>query len=189
MMDVHEGIRLAWTALGLLWLGAAFSARRPVRLEPANTRIGHMVTFAAAFALLFWRAVRIPPLNLQILPPNWPAEAAGFVLTIAGITVATWARFYLGGNWSSVVAIKEGHTLVRSGPYRLVRHPIYAGLLLAMLGTAIVEAEMGAFLGVVIAFAGWLAKARLEDSFLLEQFGDVFLEYRRRAKAIIPFVL
>src|SRR5690348_845942 len=125
MPNVHEGIRLAWTALGLLWLAAAFSARRPVRLEPANSRIGHMVTFAAAFALLSWRAARIPPLHLRILPPTWPAEAAGFVLTLAGIALAIWARFHLGGNWSSVVAIKERHTLVRSGPYRLVRHPIY----------------------------------------------------------------
>jgi protein-S-isoprenylcysteine O-methyltransferase Ste14 len=103
--------------------------------------------------------------------------------------VAIRARFQLGGNWSAIVAVKRGHTLVQTGPYAAVRHPIYAGLLLAMLGTAIGYGEAGGFLGVVVAFAGFLAKARSEEWFLLTEFGEDYREYRTRVRALIPFVL
>lgn len=124
-----------------------------------------------------------------MVPESAAGDAAALVMAYAGIGFAVWARLCIGRNWSAIVEVKEGHTLVRRGPYRVVRHPLYAGLLLAMVGTAIGCGELGAFLGVVIGFAGWLAKARLEESFLLAQFPEAYREYRRNVRTLIPFVL
>jgi protein-S-isoprenylcysteine O-methyltransferase Ste14 len=182
-------IDAAWIALGLVWAVAAVAAKPVARVEPRASRIGHLLTFAVAFALLFSKDFRGGPLGWRVTPAAAAAGTIGLGLTIAGILFAIWARFYLGGNWSSVAAIKQDHTLVHNGPYSIVRHPIYAGLLLAMLGTALAAGELGAFLAVILAFAGWQAKARLEESFLLAQFGEAYCNYRAHVKGMIPFVL
>ena len=187
--ELPLSIRTAWTAVGVVWAIAAIAAKPTVRVEPHESRVGHIVTFAVALTLLFSPILRVGPLAWRLFPPSGTPAVAGIVLTIAGILWAIWARFYLGGNWSAAVAIKDGHTLVRTGPYSLVRHPIYSGLLLAMFGTALALAELGGFLAVILAFAGWQAKARLEEYFLLAQFGETYRSYRQQVKAMIPFVL
>jgi len=98
-----------------------------------------------------------------------------------------WARVFLGANWSATVTIKQDHEIIRSGPYALVRHPIYSGLLLGMLGTAIAIGEMRGLVGLV--FLGWWLKLQTEEQFLVEQFGTQYLKYRQETKALIPFVL
>jgi protein-S-isoprenylcysteine O-methyltransferase len=124
-----------------------------------------------------------------VVPQSESATAAALTLTYAGLAIAVWARFCIGRNWSAIVELKQGHTLVRRGPYRVVRHPIYSGLLLAMVGTAIGCGELGALLGVAVGLAGWLAKARMEESFLLTRFPKEYGEYRRNVRTLIPFVL
>jgi protein-S-isoprenylcysteine O-methyltransferase Ste14 len=151
--------------------------------------VGHLVTFAIAFGLLFSPEMRQGPLGWRVVPESGASERAALAMAIAGIGIAIWARFCIGRNWSAIVELKQGHTLVRRGPYRVVRHPIYAGLLLAMLGSALGCGELGALLGVVLGFAGWLAKARLEESFLVTQFPEAYGEYRQKVKTLIPFVL
>ena len=99
------------------------------------------------------------------------------------------ARFFLGRNWSGIVTIKQGHTLVRKGPYRFVRHPIYTGLLLAIFGTALAIGEIRALIGAGLVFALFVHKISLEESFMTEQFGADYADYRRNVKALIPFVL
>jgi len=189
MMDVNEAIRWAWLAAGAIWAAGWYMTKRTARAEPAASRVGHIVTFAVAFGLLFAPWLRPGPLGWRVVPFSTAATVAAIGLTLAGIGVAIWARFSLGRNWSAVVEVKQGHTLVRKGPYRIVRHPMYAGLLTAMLGTALACGELGALLGVVLAFAGWLAKARLEESFLLLEFPQAYGEYRQRVRTLIPFVL
>jgi protein-S-isoprenylcysteine O-methyltransferase Ste14 len=85
--------------------------------------------------------------------------------------------------------VKRDHQLVLRGPYVLVRHPIYSGLLLGMLGTAITAGEVRGLVGFAILFYAWLAKSRVEEAFMTEQFGMQYTQYRQRVKAIIPFVL
>ena len=122
--------------------------------------------------------------------PDAPgARIIGLVLTSGGMFFTVWARLQLGSNWSGVVTIKQQHTLVVRGPYRLVRHPIYSGLLLAILGTAITYGRIRCFLGLGLAFASWLAKSRIEERFLIRQFGSAYEDYCRQVKALIPFVL
>ncbi len=183
------GIQYAWLTLAVVWAVTAARVKPTVRKEALDQRIGHLATFAIAFGLLFAASARTGWLALVLIPPSRWTSAAGFAVTAAGAGFAVWSRFCLGGNWSALVALKAGHTLVRTGPYTVVRHPIYAGLLAAMAGTAIARGDVAAFVGVAVAFAGWLAKARREESFLLSQFGELYLTYRREVKTLVPFVL
>lgn len=182
-------VQAAWIVAGTIWAVAAIKAKRTVRIEKRGSRMGHVLPLAVALALIFSSKLRIGPLAWRAFPVSWISGILGLIFTIGGVGFAIWARWFLGGNWSSMVTIKQDHTLIRTGPYAVVRHPIYAGLLLAMLGTAIAFDEFGAFLGVVLALATWLAKARIEESFLLSQFGEAYVQYRQCVKTLIPFVL
>ena len=106
-----------------------------------------------------------------------------------GFGFAVWARIVLGRNWSGIVTVKEDHTLITRGPYEWVRHPIYTGILLALLGTAV---TLGTVLNLVevpvVALAFWL-KMRPEERFMLETFGEQYAVYRRQVKALIPGVI
>jgi protein-S-isoprenylcysteine O-methyltransferase Ste14 len=185
----HSSIQIAWLALAIVWLIAALQTKQTVRAEPAASRLGHVCTLAMAFALVFYPKLRAAWLAWRVIPDSEIAAIVALVLTFAGVTFAAWARLYLGGNWSSAVTVKVDHTLIRSGPYAMVRHPIYAGLLLALAGTAIGVGDLGAILGLVLAFATWMAKARIEESFLIAQFGDAYRQYSMRVKLLIPLVL
>jgi protein-S-isoprenylcysteine O-methyltransferase Ste14 len=110
------------------------------------------------------------------------------VMTAAGLLFSVWARRCLGTNWSGAVTIKERHELVTSGPYGLVRHPIYTGVLLAILGSAIAVGEWQAVLAMVLAsFALW-RKLRLEERWMLNRFGEAYRAYCRKVPALIPFL-
>jgi protein-S-isoprenylcysteine O-methyltransferase len=187
--DLWLYIRVAWITVGVIWALAAISAKRTLRVESRGSRTGQIFMFAVAFALLFYPTVRIGPLAWRVIPPSGIPAVVGLAFTIGGIAFAIWARFYLAGNWSAAVAIKRDHALIQTGPYAVIRHPIYAGFLLAMLGTAIELGELGGFFAIILAFGGWLAKARREECFLLAQFGEVYRHYTRKVKMLVPFVL
>jgi protein-S-isoprenylcysteine O-methyltransferase len=101
---------------------------------------------------------------------------------------AGWARLFLGGNWSSNVTLKQNHTLVQSGPYRIVRHPIYTGLIVALLGTAVALGELRCFLGVLLAAIAWKIKSVSEETLMEQQFGDQYTRYRRQVKGLVPYL-
>lgn len=105
-----------------------------------------------------------------------------------GVAFAIWARVFLGGNWSSAVTIKADHELVRNGPYALVRHPIYSGTLLALLGTSIVFHAMRGLLAFGVAFLALRIKSRREEVFMMQEFGAEYVGYMKTVKALIPFV-
>ena len=109
-------------------------------------------------------------------------------MVLFGIAFSIWARLQLGGNWSGAVTIKEGHTLVCRGPYTIVRHPIYSGLLLALLGVALIVGEVRCLLGVGVLFLSFWLKSRMEERFMLEQFDGDYRHYQQKVKALIPYV-
>jgi protein-S-isoprenylcysteine O-methyltransferase Ste14 len=187
--DLHEYIYGMWLALGVLWFGGAVTAKRKNRVESTASRIAHIAVMALAFSLLFKPEMGFGPLGTRFIPEGPPASYTGLALTIAGVLLAAFARLCLGGNWSAVVAIKDDHQLVRSGPYAFVRHPIYTGLLLGMLGTAIAFGEWRGLAGFLLAIAAFRQKARLEEQFLIQQFGSEYERYRTSVKALIPFIL
>jgi protein-S-isoprenylcysteine O-methyltransferase Ste14 len=144
---------------------------------------------AAAFWLLFSRNPQLGFMSRPIFPDLPLIHYLGLVLTCAGLAFTVWARAILGRNWSAIVTIRQDHRLVRQGPYRWVRHPIYSGLLLAMLGTAICFGELRGLIGVALGLVGFWLKARLEETFLIEQFGSEYTEYKKEVKALIPSIL
>src|SRR5262249_13577852 len=127
-------------------------------------------------------------LSARLFPEDSRLAWAGLGLTVAGCAFAVWARALLGSNWSATVTVKQDHQLIRRGPYTIVRHPIYSGFLLGVLGTALALGEVRGLVALAVAFAAWHIKARTEEQFLVEQFGDAYVGYRRDVKQLIPFV-
>ena len=178
-----------WTAFALIWVLAAFGTKREVRRQSGSSRLVQVGLSVAAGLLLFDPYLNIGFLRLRLSPDSTLLAYAGIVMTAAGMAFAGWARFVLGGNWSGRVTIKQDHELVERGPYALVRHPIYSGMLLALLGTAICLGEFRAFLAFVLVTVSFSLKYHTEEAFMLQQFGSQCREYRLRTKALIPFVL
>ena len=108
------------------------------------------------------------------------------LITALGLALTVWARLVLGTNWSGSVTVKQDHTLVRRGPYRMVRHPIYTGLLLAFAGSALARGEWRGLLAVLIAWLALWRKWRLEERWMAETFGPAYSDYAARTPAIFP---
>ncbi len=183
----HVCLLAGWLTFAAVWGVAALFGRPDKRRQAALSRLWQLGLLAAGAALLF--ASARPVLNPQLLPASAASVLVGALLTDAGLGFAIYARAVLGRNWSGTVSLKEGHQLMESGPYALVRHPIYTGLLTALLGTALVRGTLAAFLGVGILTLVFLSKIRLEERFLASEFGSAFDSYRARVKALIPFVV
>jgi protein-S-isoprenylcysteine O-methyltransferase Ste14 len=128
-------------------------------------------------------------LLLRIIPGTVLTGLAGILITTAGLAFATWARLHLGKYWSSMVMIKTGHHLIRTGPYRIVRNPMYAGMLVALIGAAIAIGELLALLFVGIIVIGIWLKITAEEKILQEKFGEEYTRFRREVKALIPYIL
>jgi protein-S-isoprenylcysteine O-methyltransferase Ste14 len=127
-------------------------------------------------------------LGLLVVSQAIPIDIAGTLFTIIGVAFAIWARQSLEHNWSGEVAITEGQQFMRSGPYAIVRHPIYAGMLLALLGTMLVASTIGSLLGFVLAIFSLWQKAYIEEQLLMVEFGEPYAEYQREVKFLIPFI-
>ena len=110
------------------------------------------------------------------------------IIVLFGVIIMILARIILGKNWSANVTFKENHELIMSGPYKYVRHPIYSGLLLIILGIAIYSGYFAGFLLFVIFFFGAYYKGIKEEKLLIEHFGQNYVEYKKKVKALIPFV-
>lgn len=121
-----------------------------------------------------------------VLPETLPVILSGFVLLLCGLGFSVRARLELGGNWTARPAIREKQTLVRTGPYAYVRHPIYTGLLTAFLGSAILTGALVAFICLVVIALVLFIKIRMEENFLIEEFGEEYEQYRSETKALIP---
>jgi protein-S-isoprenylcysteine O-methyltransferase len=184
------GVAFLWTALWIVWLISALTAKRSVQRQTVISRLEQSILVTTAFCLLFGRGLWPHWLRQRILPESdavllW----TGLILTAAGVGFAIVARFWIGRNWSGTITIKQQHELIQSGPYRIVRHPIYTGLLLAYLSTALVYGELRGFVGFVLLLLGFGRKLRMEEAFMVQQFGNAYLDYKRRVKALVPFVV
>lgn len=179
--------RYLWLALGIVWLAGAFGSKPTLRAESRGRRFIELCFLALSFNLLFDPALPAP-FSWRVVTPSSAIAWAGVVLTAAGIAFSVWARFVLGRNWSATVTVKCDHTLVRGGPYTIVRHPIYSGLLFAALGTAIALGTAGGFLAPPLLAFAWRFKSRLEEEFMRREFGAEYTEYAGRVKALIPYL-
>jgi protein-S-isoprenylcysteine O-methyltransferase Ste14 len=187
--DVHLWINGIWLALGIIWAIGALLTKRTARVQTTNSRLIQAGLAAGGFLLLLQPDIGIGPLGRRFLPASSAASFTGLALIVCGAALAVSARIFLGRNWSAMVTIKQDHEIVRRGPYALVRHPMYSGFLLAMLGTALALGEVRGLLAIGLAFLGLWLKLRTEEQFLTEQFGAQYIQYRQETKALIPFVL
>jgi protein-S-isoprenylcysteine O-methyltransferase Ste14 len=178
-----------WLVFLLTWSLAALRVRPTKKIQGLLARLGDRLLFVLAALLLFFYRSGTGFLAWRFVPAGRVVFLVGVVLTWMGVAFAIWARIHLGADWSGIVAIKEGQRLVRSGPYALVRHPIYTGILLGFIGTALAIGEVRGLLSVALITAACLFRIRMEERWLLEEFGAEYEQYRREVKALIPFVL
>ena len=163
-----------WIVLAVYWAVSALSQKPAKKEEHFVERLRHLVPVMIAFLLLSQPDAGYGRLGLRFVPESGTLNLCGLVLAGAGVALAVWARWHLGRNWSAVVSIREDHDLIRTGPYRAVRHPIYTGLLLAITGTVLIVGEFRALIAFAIALASLYLKARKEDAWLADEFGETF---------------
>ena len=167
----------------LLWVAAM---KRPKKSEPLSEMLKHGLPVILGFWLLFGSLESWGWLNYRWLP-NIPATwLTGLALTSIGIGLSIWARHTLGANWSGGVTLKNKHELIRRGLYRSIRHPIYTGILLAIIGTALIRGNLRGWLGFAIILVAFYFKARREERFLRQEFGPEFDEYTRNSGMFLP---
>ncbi|MBG0776981.1 MAG: isoprenylcysteine carboxylmethyltransferase family protein [Desulfovibrionaceae bacterium] len=189
-MDWQAGLFVAmWACWGLYWTISAGGAKRAVRWQGRWGRLAYTGALVAAALLMALPSVSAAGLGARFVARGAAQFWGGAAACALGLGFAAWARRRLGGNWSGTVTIKQGHELVCTGPYALVRHPIYSGLLLAFAGSALGRGEWRGVVAVLLVGAALWSKLRLEEAWLAQEFGAAYAAYRARTAALIPFVL
>ena len=179
---------VVWIAFFVYWQIKAADTKTTQRLEPAASRILRVFIFLVAIILLSATRIPLPGLYFQLWPSGlWPFWL-GAAVTIAGLLFAVWAREHLGRNWSRSVTIKQGHELITSGPYAVVRHPIYTGILTGFLGMAIAVSQVRGFVAFALVFLALWLKLRMEEEWMRSQFGETYTNYARQTAALVPYL-
>ena len=175
-----------WFVWCILWLLMAAWSKPSKRREFPWQRLEHVIPMVIGFALIYNHNADVSFLARRIVPQNDAVTIIGLLLTVGGLVFAVWARIALGANWSGTVTIKSGHNLIRRGPYKWIRHPIYTGLLASMAGTVMLQGEVRAFLGFTLVLLALYRKARREERFLSEEFGEGFAEHAKHTGMFLP---
>lgn len=177
-----------WIIFAGFWLISARRAKAIAERQSLPSALAHRLPVALGWLLLGFPGWR-PPLNRVVIPHTELALVTGAVICALGLFATIWARVILAGNWSSDVTFKQGHELIKTGPYRFVRHPIYTGLLVMGLGTAIEIGALRCWPGLGVAGIGFWIKLRQEERLLLRHFPDAYPAYQKQVKALVPFVI
>ena len=175
-----------WIVWLLYWIVSAWSVRRNERGESGSQRFLTALVLGIGGFLIFARQSHLGPLDWRFVPEAISIHVLALAMVVAGLGISVWARRHIGQFWSGRVMLKEGHQLIQSGPYARVRHPIYSGIFLATLGTALFVGEWRALLGAAIFFVAHWLKARREEALLAGKFGKAYEEYRRRTGSLLP---
>lgn len=171
----------------LYWMIAARNVKAAHRREGGIVRVLDAALFLLVAALLAAPGLLPEFLRARFIAPYPALGALGATLTVAGVAFAIWARLHLGREWSGTVTVKDAHALIRSGPYAMLRHPIYSGVLLALLGTALAFGEWRALAAFLLFLVAVLRRIVAEEAFMREAFPG-YDQYRRASWALIPFV-
>jgi protein-S-isoprenylcysteine O-methyltransferase Ste14 len=190
MSLLHDYLfQTVWCAWAVYWAFSSFSASAPKRKQTPFARLFHRAELIFAFALLAVPELGVGWFGRRIVPwSEWQFES-GAIMLIAGIGFAIWARVHLGQYWSGHVTLKPGHRLIRSGPYAIVRHPIYTGILLAVMGSAVAMDQYRGAVAVLIVAETFVRKLRIEERWLTEEFGAEYENYRKEVKALVPGII
>lgn len=191
-MTVFNWIAAAsWLAFLGYWTASAFNVKKDTMSQKwRNGASLHLVIVLVLLAFGFVHPAAIRGIFSSLIrgSSGMALQAAGAALSALGIALAIWARFHLGRNWSSYPSLKENHELVTSGPYRLLRHPIYTGILTAILGTVFVSGQAVWLLVLILVGILFVRRVYVEEGIMTQTFPDVYPTYKKRTKALIPFV-
>ena len=179
-------VEYLWFALAFYWLISAWQVKRAKQRESSQAFWFRYGVVIVVFEFLFSRWGEIGWLGARFLPQTETVAAIGLAVEAIGIVLAAWARYCLGANWSGAVTLKEGHELISVGPYKRIRHPIYTGIELALVGTAIVIGEWRGVVAFAIIFIAHFFKARKEEAFLSREFGPAFEAHRAHTGMFLP---
>jgi protein-S-isoprenylcysteine O-methyltransferase Ste14 len=188
---IHIGLKIVWIALITFWIISAINNKQAVFKESILSRF-----------LQYWLPLIIAILLLG--PGEWFGHtlirenfiehtnlvgSIGLIISFIGLIIACWSRYLLGKNWSLSVQKKENHELIKSGFYKIVRHPIYTGILLIFIGNIIIVGDYRGFIALTIVFASFWYKLKKEERILTEIFGEKYELYKNKTKALIPLIL
>ena len=194
-MEVHaylsglSVIRACWIIFVVVWLLGAISTKRTIYRESSAERARYWLVLVIGYFLVIKSSSLPSPFDWLLVPHTTSSAWIGAVLSVSGLVFAIWARVILGRNWSGVITLKEGHELIERGPYRIVRHPIYTGILAMFAGTAIAIGYFGGFVGLLLVFASFWLKLKREEDLMLKHFPAKYAAYQGRVKRIIPFLI
>jgi len=179
---------VAWWSFAVYWLISALWAQKTKVAEAWLPRILHFAIGTFAVLILAFHNCFPASVNRQLWPRSEFTFWLGAAVTLAGLGFAVWARIHLGRYWSGAITLKEGHRLIRSGPYQFVRNPIYTGIITGVAGTAIAIGKISGLVAVVIIFAVYSWKIRREQRLLATEFGEEYAAYCREVPALVPFL-
>lgn len=177
-----------WVYFIVYWVVSAARSKKILERQNLLSALAHRLPVGLGWWLMVFRQFP-PPLNTRVIPHIALTILAGTVICVLGLYVTIWARRTLAGNWSSNVTFKQGHELIRTGPYRFVRHPIYTGLLIMMLGTAIEAGLLRFWVGLALVFVGFWIKLSQEEQLLKQHFPEEYPRYQKEVKALVPGIL
>jgi protein-S-isoprenylcysteine O-methyltransferase Ste14 len=175
-----------WMFLCLYWLISALRMKAVKSRESLSKRLSYVLPLVIGLTLLFNIRAHYGWLGMRFAPDTTALAVTGVALTAAGVALAMWARYTLGENWSAAVSIRQDHELIRKGLYRTMRHPIYTGILLGLLGTVLVVGEVRGLLAFVIICTSFYYKARKEEAFLSREFGPNFDAHAKNTGMFLP---
>jgi protein-S-isoprenylcysteine O-methyltransferase Ste14 len=182
-------ITVCWGVFMVVWVLAALFTKRTVYHQSGARHLRYMIPMVLGCYLVFRGYHLRPPFNTHLIPQTEAILVAAAILCLCGLGFCLWARAVLGRNWSGTVTLKENHELVVRGPYRLVRHPIYTGLLVMLIATWIEQAHIAGMLGLIFVFVSFWIKLNNEEEVMRAQFSDQYAVYAERVKRILPFIL
>jgi protein-S-isoprenylcysteine O-methyltransferase Ste14 len=183
-----EIISVCWLLFSIYWAIRGIRRHRSKRKAALIfTVLNNGLLYLGFILVLLGRSVP-SSLSLLFLPQAIPIHITGTISVIVGVGFAIWSRQLLRNNWSRDVVIMEDQQFIHSGPYAIVRHPIYTGILLALLGSTLVSSTLGSLLGFVFAIISLWQKARMEEQLLFTEFGQQYANYQREVRFLIPFI-
>jgi len=190
-MEINMYLQFAywcWLALFVVWLLGYFNIKRNIARPNLEKYFGTTLLIVLGFLMVFTTNAS-GFFGMQLTPQNANFGVIGIVIVVIGVLFAIWARFALGSNWSGHIAtVKENHELIQSGPYALVRHPIYTGFFFGMIGTALTLGMVINFLGVIVGLTAFLIRVKMEERIMTKEFPNDYPNYKQKVKALIPFV-
>lgn len=184
-------IVVCWVTLIITWVVTAFGVKHDVKKSLWRRFVWLRIVIIFIILSILWERSSLGAFDhvrgiFQTVYPSPLLFVVGSLLCILGIGYAIWARIHLGRNWSPIPNVKEDHELITSGPYRLVRHPIYTGIILATLGTGLVIPIW--FFVFFIMTGNFIWRVKKEEALMTKQFPDQYPEYMKRTWALVPWV-